>query len=1133
MSIERRIVTVLFADLVDFTSLSERLDAEDVATIQDAYFEVVRDTLGRYGGSLEKFIGDAVMAAFGLGQARDDDAERAVRAGLALINGIDSLGPRLGLDVDDLRIRVGINSGETIVGAAVPTEGQGTELGRVTGDTVNVAARLQAAADPGRVLVGPETALAVEGSIELEPARSIALKGKSDPVPVRAVIRVRPEPSRALAMAGMVAPTMGRTEELDRLMTAGSAVRAGVTRLVLILAPPGVGKSRLLAEFSTRIAEPTAVRGPWNVWRTRSRQELGAPYTLIRDVMTTAMVGAGLGSADRRRALEGLVEAAGASPARAVVIADAVEKLLSPALPAADHADEIGDRDELFSAWSTALRVLAGSRPTCWLAEDLHRATEDEVAFIERLGADPGWNGLLVVGTARPSMGARAGDTWDRMDLAPLPSVDARGLVHALVGDALPAELAARIVERADGNPLFIEELLRTWVSLGTLDRAGPDGTWRLMAPATEVSLPTTIQAIYASQLDDLPGDARTTARRAAVAGRRFPIAILPELGSTDAAGTVDELARRAVVSGPAEDRVLGDTFSYRHALVRDAGYASLARAERADLHLRVARWLEAAAGEAVDSFAASIGGHYADALASTSRIAAAVGSGLDRDAVADRAASWLERAGDRAIELAAHDSARTALRRAIELTRSEDSDTLGRRLTRLGDSLAGSGNLDEAIDAYARATICFETGLDAGTALEAGAGPEARGPTSADTAARRRNLSRAARALAAAHFEQTRFSEALAVADRAGKLVGTEDDVARLPLDLIAIEARNALVNNARSLLPEATALRARGTAIGDPDLVLAAMHTDVRLRSEAGEDDVEEWRALADGYAARGRWSAATKAMLNAAARTSDAAAFEALAVRTDALAEARGQTESRAWLAQTRALRAFATGDWDQATDRALFALGLGEADSYHRVVVRTWFVLSPIAVARGDRGILERAAAWFEVRDREQTFPDSPYGRLMHAAIDIDLASAGLRPRTPPDLARLERAFGLAYDSADWLSAIERVVRAMLDDGRIEDARTALAAVPERPAAEREPLTGMSAALTRAWVAEAAGDRAAAASAARAALANDAEAAPWWAYRLLGVLERVGSATAEDLDRARDIETRLRLARGASS
>ncbi len=993
MSIERRIVTVLFADLVDFTSLSERLDAEDVATIQDAYFEVVRDTVGRYGGSLEKFIGDAVMAVFGLGQARDDDAERAVRAGLALINGVDSLGPRLGLDVDDLRIRVGINSGEAVIGAAVPTEGQGTALGRVTGDIVNVAARLQAAADPGRVMVGAETALAVEGSIELEPARSIALKGKAEPVPTRLVVRIRPEPSRDLAMGGMVAPTMGRSDELDRLMTAASEARAGATRRVLILAPPGVGKSRLLAEFADRLAESTDRM----IWRTRSRQERGAPFALIHDVMTSALSGAGLfegagpggsagwGSTASRRAFEQLAKEAGVSTVRAGVIADAVEQVLSPAPSEPGRAEGIGDRDERFAAWSVALRALAGPRPVCWLAEDLHWATADEIDFIERLGADPGWHGSLVVGTARPSMSVRVGDAWDRMDLAPLPSVDARGLVHALVGDALPDGLVSRIVDRADGNPLFIEELLRTWVSLGTLDRSRPDGAWRLTTPATDVPLPTTIQAIYASQLDDLPGDARTTARRAAVAGRRFPVAILPELGAADPGATVAELARRAVVSGPDEDRVLGDSYAYRHALVRDAGYASLARSDRADLHLRVAGWLEATAGAAVDPYAAAIGGHYAEALANSSRIAATVGSGLGRTEVAARAAAWLERAGDRAIELAAHEAARAALRQSIDLTPEDDLDALGRRLTRLGDSLAGSGSLDEAIDAYARATTCFEAGLTAGT-----------GSAAADPGTRRRDLSRAARSLASARFEQTRFAEALAVADHALELVGTDDDVARLPLDLIAIEARNALVNDPRSLLPEAAAVRARATALGDPDLILAALHTDVRLRSETGEDGVDEWRDLADGYAARGRWPEATRAYLSAAARTSDAAAFEELADLTDALADAHGQTESRAWLAQTRAHRAFVTGDWDRAVEQALLALDLGEADSYHRVVVRTWFVLSPIAAARGDTAILERAASWFEARDREDTFPDSPYGRLMHAAVDIDLASAGLRP-----------------------------------------------------------------------------------------------------------------------------------------
>jgi len=1123
MSIERRIVTVVFADLVDFTPLSERLDAEDVALIQDAYFEVVRDTIGRYGGSLEKFIGDAVMAAFGLGHARDDDAERAVRAGLALIHGVESLGARLGLDVDELRIRVGINSGEAVIGASIPAEGQGTELGRVTGDTVNVAARLQAAASPGRVLVGEATALAVEGSIELEPAEAISLKGKAEPVRARLVVAIRPEPSRELAMGGMVAPTIGREQVLDRLLAASDRTSAGAAERILIIAPPGVGKSRVLTELMTRRSASGQV-GSAPAWRTRSREERSGPYALVRDVLSAALTEAGSAdltvtptSADDRLILERRIEGTGASSARAHVIVDAVVQILAPATHPLGHPSDPSDRDGLFAAWSSALAALAGPQPVWWLAEDLHWAGADEVAFIEAVTGHSGWHGLLVIATARPSVLERIDAGWTRLELEPLPGIEARGLLHALVGDSLPDDLTLRILDRADGNPLFIEELLRTWVSAGTLERSGLDGSWQLTAAATEFLLPTTIQAIYAAQLDDLPGDARTTARRASVAGRMFPIEVLPELGTADRAATVGELARRAVVSGPQHDRIVGDTYAYRHALVRDAGYASLARAERAELHLRLAVWLEGVAGLDVDQIAGAIGGHYADALLNASTISATVGLGLAREEVAARAAGWLERAGDSAITAAAYDAARANLRQAVDLTPDVDAQAMGRRLTRLGDSLAGTGSLDDAIDAYGRAVSCIEVAL---------ATQPVGGPARDDLG---RSVATAARGLAAARFEQTRFAEALAVVDRASTMIGPDDEASRLRLDLVAIEARMALSNDAKSLIPDADRLVDRAQALGDPDILLDTLQTVMSVRSETGDATTEEWRALSERLSARARWTAATRAMLNAIVLTDDDRTFDALAERTASLADAHGQTESQAWLAQRRTGRSFLSGDWDDAIGEALHAIDLGEADGYHRVVVRTWAMLGPIAAARSDRATLERAASWFEARDRENTFPDSPYGRLMHMAVDVDLASVGLRATVVPDLAHLEVAFGLAYNSPDWLVAIERVVGAMLDAGHSDDARAAVDLVGAYGASEREPLADVSAALTRAWVAQAAGDSASATDLARSGLSIDAAArAPWWTSRLLGVLERNGSATAAETEQAREIAAALRLA-----
>ena len=273
--VERRIVTILFADLVGFTPLSERLDAEDVASVQDAYFGLVRDTIARHGGHLEKFIGDAAMAVFGLVRARDDDAERAVRAGLALANGVDALSGRLGLEVGELRLRVGINTGEVVT-----VEG-GPDRGRVTGDAVNAAARLQTAADPGRVLLGELTALAVADVVELVPVGPLQLKGKAEPVRPSLATVIRLERSREDAMGGLRAPLLGRAQELVELNRAADDVAGGAHARILLVAQPGVGKTRLLDEFASRL-------NGFRVLKARLRPDTGSAFEAVVQLMHSA-----------------------------------------------------------------------------------------------------------------------------------------------------------------------------------------------------------------------------------------------------------------------------------------------------------------------------------------------------------------------------------------------------------------------------------------------------------------------------------------------------------------------------------------------------------------------------------------------------------------------------------------------------------------------------------------------------------------------------------------------------------------------------------------------------------------------------------------------------------------------------
>src|SRR6187551_3730462 len=330
-AVERRIVTVLFADLVGFTTLSERLDPEDMAGIQDAYFNAVRETIERHGGTLEKFIGDAAMAVFGAPRAHDDDAGRAVRAGLAMIGSIEQLNARLGLEPGALRLRVGVNTGEVVHATAGP------DAGRVTGDTVNTAARLQAAAEPNRVLVGEITALAVGDAVDLDEPVPIELKGKAEVVRASTVIGLRPEPSRDAMLGALRAPLLGRAAELHRL----EALHRG---RITIIAPPGVGKSRLVAEHAAR----AEARGE-QVLRARVRPQAATPYEAVGQLLLAA---------DVHASLPGVLAAM--PPLRRALVEREVGELLKPVEAAEASAQDVGaEREARFGAWLAAFAALA------------------------------------------------------------------------------------------------------------------------------------------------------------------------------------------------------------------------------------------------------------------------------------------------------------------------------------------------------------------------------------------------------------------------------------------------------------------------------------------------------------------------------------------------------------------------------------------------------------------------------------------------------------------------------------------------------------------------------------------------------------------------------------------------------
>ncbi len=1034
--VDRRIVSVLFADIVGFTPLSERLDAEDVATVQDAYFASVRETIARYGGVLEKFIGDAAMAVFGAPRARDDDAERATRAGLALLSAIEQINARLGLDDLTLQLRVGVNTGEVVHAT------QGPDAGRVTGDTVNTAARLQTAAQPGTVLLGELTHLAVAEHIETRSIGTVELKGKGEPMRAWEATGVRPQPSRDEALGALRAPTLGREQELARLLAMGHG-------RCLIVAPPGVGKSRLLAEF--------AARTPATVLNARVRPQGTAPYETVAQLFESA--GGDLAAA---------LTDADVPPSRAAVILDAVRRLTEPSVEGAGSGGDLaGERDARFDAWLSALDALtAAPAPSVWLVEDVHWAGGDLLAFLDRAGQGE----RLVVATARPSLLETAPE-WcasaERLDLGPLPVADAADLIRALVGDALPATLVATIAERSDGTPLFIEELLRTWASVGTLIR--DTDAWRLAVAPDEVTLPPTVHAIYAAQLDDLPPDARMVARRGAVAGRRIPRGAFDPLDLAGLDGGLEALRRRAFVEGPLDDPITGDEYAYRHALLRDAGYASLARAERARLHVAMAEWLAATAGDRADVVAEGVAEHHAAALDALPALSAA---GLpDRATLAADAAHWYERAAEAALRLSALEASRRLFGRAAELTPAVAPLDAARRRLRLGEVLAASAELDVGIGEIEAARAAFAADLPASAA----------------------EYERATYALGRAYMQQIRFPEATSVcAEALGLLGGSSTDPALARLH--ALHAWSLGANGiADGVLEEADAAQA-AAAGADPLVELDILEHVTSARDELGIVHAAEWAVLEARALELGRWPLAAVAGRVRAVMEADTSPRAALA-RLDAMVElatAHGLTEQRGWGEYSRCETLWLVGEWDASLAAGLRAIELGERNAYQRLAFRTWVVVLQIAAERRDAGLIERYDRWWT--DAAPHFPPSPspYGRLLQGAIAVWRAGAlGSPVPVPPD--DLVDAI-IPMSNPHFAGAVETVIRAWLDAGRTDLAASAAARVAET-AAEPDATTLMraSAALVDAWV------TGSAASAARAAELAATIPAPWWESR----------------------------------
>jgi class 3 adenylate cyclase len=672
------VVTVVFTDLKGSTSMGEQLDSETLRQLMRRYFLTMETILERHGGTVEKFIGDAIMAVFGVPAVREDDALRAVRAAnemrtaLAELN--DSLEARWGVR---LRVRTGVNTGEVVAGD--PSRGHGF----VTGDAVNVAARLEQSAEEDEILIGGDTLRLVRDAVTVTPVEPLTLKGKAEKFPayrLEAVEAGAPGFSRRLD-----SELVGRTEELDRLRAAlDRAVAGRASELVTVLGPAGVGKSRLAAEFVASLGDEATVL-----------QGRCLPYG---EGITFWPVG------ELVKGAAGITEEDAPGPVRDKIAAllpadsDEAEPILQRMAGVLGLADPASSPVEIFWAVRRLLETLAAERPIVVVFEDVHWAEPTFLDLIEYLVASSRDAPILLLALGRTELlelrPGLSGLAADGLSLAPLSGDETRSLVENLLGGGEVApDVAEHVLAAGEGNPLFVEELLRLLLDEGRLERVGE--RWQAADGLEAVSTPPTIQALIAARLDRLQPGERAVVECAAVIGKLFWPSAVRELSPPEVRDGVDDhldaLIAKQLVTASGGTRFAGEEgMAFSHILVRDVAYQAMLKALRADLHARSSDWIERTAGERAVEYEEILGYH----LEQAHRYLVEVDPGDERTAdVGVRAAARLAEAGGRALARYDMPAAINLLERASSLL-AEDDPTRRDLALKLGIALAGSGQL-------------------------------------------------------------------------------------------------------------------------------------------------------------------------------------------------------------------------------------------------------------------------------------------------------------------------------------------------------------------------------------------------------------------------------------------------------
>ena len=773
----RKTITILFADIVSSTSRGEQTDPESTRRMLARYFDAMRHVVERHGGTVEKFIGDAVMAVFGIPTLHEDDALRAARAAHALRGAVDLLNEEMaGTGWAPIALRIGVNTGEVVTGD------RASHQTLVTGDAVNVAARLEQAASPGEVLLGSTTYRLVRDAVDAEPMPPLELKGKAEAVEAFRLIGLKEhEPTRRHDT-----PLVDREREQQLLRQAFErAVAERSCHLFTLLGTAGVGKSRLFHEFLQQ------VRGDAHVLRARC-----LPYgegITFWPIVELAQAAAEITPADpvetARRKLDGLLAGADESQAIADRVAAAIG-LSGAAIPT----------EEIFWGVRKFFETIAARKALIVVMDDLHWAEPTLLDLVEHIADWSREAPILLCAIARPELlderpqwgGGKMNATT--ILLEPLGEEDSARLVDNLIGDeALAQAIQSRIGETAEGNPLFVEELVAMLVDEGVLRQV--NGGWRAAEDLEKINVPPTVSALVAARLDRLEPSERDLIGRASVVGKVFQRSAVVELSPPERREELGPrlmaLVRKELVRPDRSGTTGDEAFRFRHILVRDAAYGSLPKEQRADLHARFAAWLERVAGERLLEYEEVIGYHLEQAHRYRNELG--LTDELTRT-LASRAAEHLRAAGLRASARLDAPAAETLLSRAIALL--DDARERGELLMHLADLSVAAGDFARGTARYQEVRAAAAQsgddllGLradleDAGwrflvdsTANEASllaladrvyALAEARGNTS--------GLVRAEMTRAEIHLGHCRWMDDLAAVERARALLGPNDD--------------------------------------------------------------------------------------------------------------------------------------------------------------------------------------------------------------------------------------------------------------------------------------------------------------------------------------------------------------------